>query len=350
VLAASSDWVSLEAVVAALEGRTASYAKRGLESLWFHGLVHERNDHREYRIGSVLFHEWYLQQRPPTSPQKAEALLATSTPLCAPKPRAWDPLVSELRAAYAAGRLVVFAGGGVSATAGLPTWKGLAELMLARLRSSRAPQGALEEIVELMQKARYAEALFAAKFAFGDAEFSAMVEESLEDRGREIPAVARAIAALRPKLRAVVTTSMDRLLDRAFEGEWAVLTRAPGDLAQRREYILKLYGTLIERDTWVFAGGVSDYAHLGSTAGDVAFKALFDTHTILFIGCDLEDDLHPRLERACVGSGQQRPVHFVLVAKGIAPFRRRRLEDAGLRLVEYDKDIGEIATILAALR
>lgn len=100
----------------------------------------------------------------------------------------------------------------------------------------------------------------------------------------------------------------------------------------------------------MFAGGVSDYAHLGSTAGDVAFKALFDTHTILFIGCDLEDDLHPRLERACVGSGQQRPVHFVLVAKGMAPFRRRRLEDAGLRLVEYDEDIGEIATILAALR
>ncbi|MDC0676995.1 hypothetical protein [Sorangium atrum] len=49
-----------------------------------------------------------------------------------------DPALQDLRKAYESGQLVVFAGAGVSAAAGLPGWQKLTEQMVARLRVSGA--------------------------------------------------------------------------------------------------------------------------------------------------------------------------------------------------------------------
>jgi hypothetical protein len=50
-----------------------------------------------------------------------------------------DPALDELREAYESGQLIVFAGAGVSAAAGLPGWKRLVELLAERARSRKAP-------------------------------------------------------------------------------------------------------------------------------------------------------------------------------------------------------------------
>jgi hypothetical protein len=50
----------------------------------------------------------------------------------------------------------------------------------------------------------------------GRYELERAVEKALDDSGREVPAVVTAIAALAPRLRAVLTTNLDRLLEWTF--------------------------------------------------------------------------------------------------------------------------------------
>jgi hypothetical protein len=74
VLARTSRWTSVGEVVQALESAPAR-VKRGLEALWFHGLVLQRNGHREYSVGGELFRDWYAQQNAPTQKTADRELL-----------------------------------------------------------------------------------------------------------------------------------------------------------------------------------------------------------------------------------------------------------------------------------
>jgi NAD-dependent SIR2 family protein deacetylase len=162
-----------------------------------------------------------------------------------------DPALTELREAYASGNLIVFVGSGLSTAAGLPDQKMLVELLVERARARHADPERIQEIIELLNASKLADALAALKQALGGPEFHAAIERALDDRGHMVPEVAQAIAALVPQLRAVITTNIDRLLERAFGGAWPALASAPADLPQRRHFILKIHGTLSEHDTWV---------------------------------------------------------------------------------------------------
>ncbi|WP_437565954.1 SIR2 family protein [Sorangium sp. So ce542] len=263
-----------------------------------------------------------------------------------------DPALHDLRKAYESGQLVVFVGAGVSAAAGLPGWRRLTAQMTERLRARGAGAGALAEIEELAQKRQYIDALSAVKLALGAPEFCAAVEQALDDGGRDVPEVARVIASMRPRLRAVLTTNLDRLLDRAFEGEWDVLARAPADIASRRRYILKLHGALRERDTWVFTREQYDRAIFASPGLRSAVKALFHACPILFVGFGFDDDnLDQALGEVRALAGEQPPPHFaLLVDDALPPFRRRKLEAAGVRVIPYENPDGTHARVPAILR
>jgi NAD-dependent SIR2 family protein deacetylase len=105
----------------------------------------------------------------------------------------------------------------------------------------------LQEITELAASRQYINALSALKVCLGASAFCTFVERHLDDARAAEPNVARAIAALAPRLRAVLTTNIDHLLERAFTGRWPTLPRATGDIADRKRFILKLHGTLLER-------------------------------------------------------------------------------------------------------
>ncbi|KYF75483.1 hypothetical protein BE17_33685 [Sorangium cellulosum] len=263
-----------------------------------------------------------------------------------------DPVLQDLRKAYESGQLVVFAGAGVSAAAGLPGWRRLTEQLAERLRARGAGEGTLAEIEELAQKHQYIEALSAVKLALGAPEFCAAVERALDDSDRDVPDVACVIASMRPRLRAVLTTSLDRLLDRAFEGEWDVLARAPADIASRRRYILKLHGALRERDTWVFTREQYDRAIFASPGLQAAVRALFHACPILFVGFGFADDnLDQALGEIRALAGEQPPPHFaLLVGDTLTPFRRRKLEAAGVRIIAYENPDGAHARVPAILR
>ena len=258
-------------------------------------------------------------------------------------------ILHDLRDAYATGDLVVFAGAGVPAAAGLPTWPTLAQGLRNRLHTDGKPPELIGEVDELIQRRQLIDALSAIKHALGAHEFDLAVEKAVDDHALPVPDVATAIAELEPRLRAVVTTNLDRFLERAFAGNWDALTNPPGDLVQRRRYILKLHGTRIDRGTWVFTREQYDQATFGWQQHRAIFEALFHAHPILFVGYGLtDDDFDQTLASTRALAGASPPRHFALLLRPVSPYRRTKLEKAGLRLLEYDNH-GEVPGILRSL-
>jgi hypothetical protein len=263
-----------------------------------------------------------------------------------------DPALDELREAYESGQLVVFAGPGISAAAGLPSWKRLVELLADRARARNADTATLAEIAILAGRSQYIDALSAAKHFLGVSEFGTVIERHLDDRRADEPEVAAAIAALAPKLRTVLTTNLDHLLERAFAGGWPALYRAPSDIARRAKVILKVHGTLHDRSSWVLTREEYDRSMYADPNLKDAFTALFNACPILFVGYGLQDDdFDLILNRVLALAGPQPPRHFALVdAKEVTPWRRSQLELAGVRLISYENPDGKHRAALALLR
>lgn len=262
-----------------------------------------------------------------------------------------DPVFDELREEYESGRLIVFAGAGVSTAAGLPSWKHLVETLLARARAGNVDPHVIADIDELVARQSYIDALSALKDCLGPAEFCMLVERQLDDKLAVEPHVARAIAELAPRLRAVVTTNLDHLLEKAFGGRWPAIARASGDLATREKYILKLHGTLLERDTWVLTREQYDRAMWADVKLSQTFTALFHTHALLFIGYGLaDDDFDAILARVRAFAGEQPPRHFALApAASVTPMKRKRLQSAGVRVLTYANHDGAHGDVISAL-
>ncbi|WP_437855087.1 SIR2 family protein [Sorangium sp. So ce363] len=261
-----------------------------------------------------------------------------------------EEILEQLRERYTSGNLIVFAGAGVSAAAGMPTWKQLAEKLRDRARRRSADPAVIDEIQQYISSNQLINALSAARLALGPQDFNWTVDKELDDTGRDVPELARAIAALKPKLKAVLTTNIDRFLERAFQGEWRMVDRPAGDVAMDRCFILKLHGTLRAWDTWVFSRDQYDRAIFGSPLLQDAFGALYRTHSILFVGFGLADDnIDQTLARVRALSSGQPPMHFALLPKGVPPFRRRLLEESGVRLIIYENQAGDHAEVTQVL-
>lgn len=262
-----------------------------------------------------------------------------------------DPVFAELRDAYLEEDLLVFAGSGLSSAAGQPSSKRLVELLVARLQARDASAPGLQGITELLAKDQLIDALSAVRAALGPDDFGAAIETLLDDKGHDVPAVAKSIAALAPGLRGVLTTNLDHLLERAFAGAWPALAQVAGPVVRRRHYILKVHGTLLDRSTWVFTRDEYDRAMYADPKLQTAFYALFHSCPVLFVGYGLaDDDFDQVLARVRALSGAQPPWHFALVAKEtITPHRKDRLEQSGVQLIPYENADGrhdEVTRIL----
>jgi len=261
-----------------------------------------------------------------------------------------DPVFSALCEAYAAGNLIVFAGAGISAAAGLPNWHQLTRQLITRINAV-ASNSAIEEANEYLSKGNLIDALSAVKLALGPQEFGLAIENALSDRERDVPEAARAIAALAPKLRAILTTNLDYFLERALNGTWPSIARVTADLASRRGYILKLHGSLLERDTWIFSREQYDRRMFGSPECLGMFRALFATCPMVFVGCGLSDaDLDQVFAEIRAIANEKPPQHFALVPYPVPPLRRRQLESAGLRIIDYPNADGTHRELALALR
>jgi SIR2-like domain/TIR domain len=258
----------------------------------------------------------------------------------------------DLKKEYAAGKVVVFAGAGVSAGAGLPSWKGLAEALVERMRQTGKAQDAIDEAADFLKQGNLIHALSAAESSLR-IEFSREVKRRLDDAGRNVPAVAQAIAGLEPKLAGVVTTNLDRFLERAFGGSWPPILQPVADLLQRTRYIFKPHGTIDDASGWVFTRSEYDQVMFGSPALQDLFSALYRGRTLLFVGASLtDDDFGLTLGRIRALAKHNPPTHYAILSGPIGPTRRRHLEDAGIRLLVYENKSGahhEVVDILHEL-
>jgi hypothetical protein len=200
-----------------------------------------------------------------------------------------DPALDEVRQHYLDGDLVLFVGAGVSAAAGLPSWPKLVELVAARAKARGAD---VDEVQRLLDGEHFIDALSAAVDGAGQTELTAVVKSALDDRRLvpEVPEIAKAIASLEPKLRAVLTTNLDHLLERAFQGRWPAFYRATSGVVQERGIILKVHGTLLDPRTWVLTRDQYDRAMYNDPLLTDAVAAVFRAHTVLFVGYGLADD------------------------------------------------------------
>jgi hypothetical protein len=263
-----------------------------------------------------------------------------------------EVVFEDLKKQYDARNVVVFAGAGVSAGAGLPTWKRLADGLVERMRQTNKPAEAIAEAEDFIRQGNLVHAMSAARSALR-IEFDRELERRLDDETHDVPAVAKAIADLGPKLAGVVTTNLDRLLERALGGGWPAIVKPVADLVQRPRYIFKPHGTIDDADTWVFTRDEYDQAMFGSPALQDLFAALYRARTLLFVGASLtDDDFGLTLGRIRALAGRNPPTHYAILPGPIGPSRREQLEKAGIRLLVYENKSGthhEVVEILQAL-
>lgn len=265
--------------------------------------------------------------------------------------------LDTLRQRYLAGRLVLFAGAGVAQAGGLPSWPALIRRVLEYAQAdSPAPETVkiLDRSADLLAQGDLILALSELQRAMTATGYGQAVSRALDDGPHIVPSLAQAIAALAPTLQGVVTTNLDRFLERAFAGAWSVYTLPHLDLGQHEHTILKLHGCRTDHNSWVLTRREYDaLMHRRPELRD-HIRGLYRFTTLLFVGYGLRDpDLDDLLAEFRALAAGAPPQHFALMPRGqVGEASRRHLfAEAGLTILEYDPADGhrELLTILADL-
>lgn len=277
----------------------------------------------------------------------------------APRPVTCGPETEGLVHAFANSEVVAFVGPGVSVAGGLPSWSQLASLARDRAAQVGVSKTDLHDIGELIASGELVDAFTELSSRLGGAEFTRLISAHLDDRHGpgggpiDVPELARALADLAPRLRAVITTNLDAFLERAFPPEWEVFERPVGDLARRRHYIAHLHGVVRDRRTWVLTRSDYDQVTVADPCYSAYLSAMFRSHPLLFVGFEFGDrDFERIVEKVRTLADGQPAHHFALVRESeITGARRRKLGEAGITLIGYDKraQLPEILRRLAVM-
>ena len=187
---------------------------------------------------------------------------------------------------------VLYAGAGLSANSGYPTWTALITELLDRAAAlaliDKEYLNALNESLVQGETSLVADNIVS---AFSESPYSSIQElRRIFKSSSEQPSTHRILGGM--KFRAVLTTNFDNLLENTFASS-EVMT--PSDTDELQEYLrngqpflLKLYGDLArERDVMI-----SPAQFYETISGNRKFsnfmETLFYSHTILFIGCSLD--------------------------------------------------------------
>ena len=216
------------------------------------------------------------------------------------------PVPRQLLVHLREGRLVLFAGAGLSVQAGLPTWRSLIEDVVQRT-VAEAVEGeqASAELAAMLAAGKWLQIADHCKEKLGPGGYARLLSERLRDAGRPVPEVHR--LAVRLPFAAWITTNYDKLLERAYAEERGGLpktltnldTAALGQLLfDAAPFMLKAHGDLDRPESLVFTSrDYRDHIH-ANTAFSTAFSAILLTHSVLFVGYSLSDpDFNLLLDR-----------------------------------------------------
>lgn len=204
-----------------------------------------------------------------------------------------QPLVD----AFVRGECVLFAGAGLSAQAGFPTWRPFLESLLgaAATRGVVSPdfQESLASALEAGQLDSVADSLVHA-FRSSKEPFHPLLERIFRQPTPSLPQAHQLLRGL--PFSAALTTNFDDLLERTWrdrpDGPPPVYTHGDTEqlfdaLAQRRFFILKLYGELSQPETVLVAPDEFKRAVTGNLAFSQFMESLFFSKTLLFVGSSL---------------------------------------------------------------
>ncbi|MCB9716611.1 MAG: SIR2 family protein [Myxococcales bacterium] len=283
-----------------------------------------------------------VHELPLDNPRSGKTIQAVLRPVCTVPVD--EATLEALRAALAQGNLVVCVGPRVARSIGLPSRESLATELLG-LAIERDPEGVDARAIQAALAAgRGAEALGELRHALGTT-FDAVVERGLSDQGHPVPPVAVALASLGERLRAIYTTTLDRLVERAFEGRWPSFATPRAELSQRRRVIVKLHGTLELRGSWVLTHEQARRELGPNTPRRELVEAAYRSHHLLLVGFEAGDpELRELVELFPVRDDATAASHTIVLEHPPTPTERRRLLGVGLEIVE-----GELLSVLVGL-
>jgi hypothetical protein len=237
-------------------------------------------------------------------------------------------LVRQLRD----GRMVLFAGAGLSAQAGMPMWRTLlSDVVATTLSEVRHDDAEKAELGRMLADGKLLQIADHCKDKLGPGGYTELLAKSLSDAGRKVPEAHR--LAVKLPFAAWVTTNYDKLLERAYAEERGGLpktltsldTEALGRLLfDGAPFVLKAHGDLDKPESLVFTS--RDYRDLihANTAFSAAFSAILLTNSVLFVGYSLSDpDFNLLMDRQ------------LLTFRGFAPERYALMSGIGKVEEEY---------------
>jgi hypothetical protein len=262
------------------------------------------------------------------------------------------PLPPQLVRHLRDGRLVLFAGAGLSATAGLPTWGPLLKRLVdTTVAESMASPQAAADLQRLHEAGKWLQVADHCREQLGERYVSLLGQEL---RGETVPIPEAHRLAMRLPFAAWVTTNYDKLLERAYTAERGgmakTLTHLDADtlgtlLFDDVPYILKAHGDIDRPRSIVFTS--RDYRELihDNTAFSMAFSAVLLTRAVLFVGYSISDpDFNLLLDRQLVTFRGFVPERYALMPEVGEVERSYLWRVARIRVIEYPKDRHEAVT------
>ncbi|MEJ7809790.1 MAG: SIR2 family protein, partial [Gemmatimonadaceae bacterium] len=239
---------------------------------------------------------------------------------------------------------MLFVGAGLSAAAGLPTWRGLLDDVIAT--TGEGSEGAPEtgELRALLGAGKLLEVAEHCR-AKDPQRFNEVLRRRLAVDGVDVPRAHRAIVGL--PFAAVVTTNFDRLLERAYETlAHTGAPRAPtydqlptlGTLLfEGAFFILKAHGDIGAPDNLVItATDYREISHANPAFADI-FSAILLTRAILFVGYSLSDpDFRLLFDRQLTAFPGALPPRYALMT-GVGAVEREILKKtAQIQVLPYE--------------
>lgn len=251
--------------------------------------------------------------------------------------------IEDLLDALAAGDCVLFAGAGVAASAGRPTWPELLTHMIMSLsRSAEERSGSW--LATLAQQVAAGETQLVAELLrsrYDSAQLAAAAAEAVTLFGTRRPSRLLPTLSALPFAGVVTDDWTDLLTDEFRDRKPAVMTpsrsaNAADALRDRQFFVLHAYG-LVGNDILL---SFDDYRQAIGVNRDFELfvGALFATRTMLFVGTSLEG-----IEQFCIGSNIRRTPrgrHYALVPEqpNLELQRERLRERFGVELIPYPSD------------
>ena len=240
------------------------------------------------------------------------------------------------------GRIAPFVGAGFSKACGYPMWGEALRKIAQKLNGTD-----VQDIEPLMEQYDYLQAAQVLHDAAAE-----QVQHFIKTEFRQRGAILGPVRLL-PELAngCIVTTNFDTVIEDLFRDQGQVLdgymhgTQAGNNFVQRllrgERCILKLHGDAGQANTHVFTRAQYQAAYGGAGVEPFAFqnqlpralRQIFITHSLLFLGCSLEQDKTLELFKFVVDEAAfEIPDHFALLNEPATPQSRVRREARLLQL------------------